>query len=824
MLRTGPTSTGIEKSGDGPWSGFIPAFRRALTDLWDAVSWRITDARAVAIQRDFRQIGKLVIEAIAEDSTVGDTAASIIQRSFQTTAKAIGLRGATLNEGWVAERASVWADLHAQSMVNGMREAAGFARQWKLAPADAGEWLRQTSGLTQSQVRRMAVAKAKGADLTKFGALLRQDRARVIAEHQAQFSYQQGQRAAYAEVVSRGGRVSRRWVIASSACDKLCRPMAGRTVSPDGLWTLPDGRQVETPVESHPHCRCHEVYTVAGVWKREGPVIQDGPSAPAALAWWVLQKYSPGQARVPAGQRKGGQWVKIAGPKGSFKVRALPGLPVKILSHRIFDHVKKTPQNDSIQLLKQADMGALGERLVQGFLTKTKPPLRVGSLNNSRNNEAADLVYDHRIIEVKGGNAANTKGAQQWRVTHDQKLSAREEAYVARFPKAQQPRVKADLRRKKQVDAIQRKYELADKLTKRYGVQFKTETWTLIVNTKTKRADLFSFAGICETIKWNKANLKNNYRGSLAFSGWTAGIDAPVRADQAHKLRGVRKAEDEDVEKYSPSQPRDRRGRFAGGIGIPMTGGAGSRLDSSVGAGKGTPASACAAVSAKARGDLKKQGISTENANVVVKKMEGRTGGWYDRERGEIVLRADIEAGLKSKDPELRKVCESAVVHETIHSGTWATQEKFEMTTRDPILQTASAQLDEAITEHKARRMVHGEKADVVKIAADWHAKAKATKSLISYGYEDQVAILDAVGKSGGAKWQQALFKASPTARVLMFGKALQQDFLRDPAVPKSLKADLKGDLKNVKYWADQGLEFADLYRKSKAAWAKKVF
>lgn len=46
------------------------------------------------------------------------------------------------------------------------------------------------------------------------------------------------------------------WAAEPDACEEICKPMDGTTAPLDGKWTLPGGRQVTYPAESHPRCRC----------------------------------------------------------------------------------------------------------------------------------------------------------------------------------------------------------------------------------------------------------------------------------------------------------------------------------------------------------------------------------------------------------------------------------------------------------------------------------------------------------------------------------------------------------------------------------------
>lgn len=519
-LRVRP-AVGVEKS-DGPWTSFESAYRRAVLLFWKDLVSRLTFAKSAAVRDDFREVGRLVVQSLFSNDPVAPVSARIITRAFTDTADRIGLSRAAMNDRWLSLKTSIWRDITAQSTVNGMRDAAALARKWKLSDSQTSNWLRDTAGLTPSQVKRMATARLSGQDTKRFGESLRKQRAALIAEHQSQWSYQQGQRAAYIEVQRRGGTVTRTWVTASNPCDRLCLPMRGRSIGPDATWALPDGREVETPVESHPHCRCKELYKVTGVTKTEP--LPEGPVSAFWVDYFITKKFNAGQPRHPAGTPQGGQWLRIAGAKGkTVRAVTLEGLPITISSRRHFNMATREPQLDSQQLAFQIEMGDLMERVTQSFIRK-KYGRRVGrlsdpSINTGFNNDATDLVFDHRLLEVKGGNAANVKDAQKWRITVDQTRPARlrnatPEQMARHWDRARQ-------------DAVERKYALADRLSKKLGVRFGLESWYGIVNTTTRKVDIYRKEGVFKETRWTDKQLE--FMGSVSFTGWTAGVDAQIR-------------------------------------------------------------------------------------------------------------------------------------------------------------------------------------------------------------------------------------------------------------------------------------------------------
>lgn len=55
------------------------------------------------------------------------------------------------------------------------------------------------------------------------------------------------------------GNARKVWVLGwEHPCAELCEPMDGKAVEINKTWTLPNGKKVMTPNESHPQCRCYQ--------------------------------------------------------------------------------------------------------------------------------------------------------------------------------------------------------------------------------------------------------------------------------------------------------------------------------------------------------------------------------------------------------------------------------------------------------------------------------------------------------------------------------------------------------------------------------------
>lgn len=161
--------------------------------------------------------------------------------------------------------------------------------------------------------------------------------------------------------------------------------------------------------------------------------------------------------------------------------------------------------------LAKHESGSIGERVVlswlhsQGF-KDAKP------LNEERNNFAADMIHDHRIIEIKTGLVSNRKDAQKWRLTIGEP-GAKEKAWLAKAS----PKAKAKWNARKQAMITERKQALLAQLQKQTGKKVKPGTITVLLDPDRKVADIFVFEGWHDSIRWRSEQSQAAYRGTVQY-------------------------------------------------------------------------------------------------------------------------------------------------------------------------------------------------------------------------------------------------------------------------------------------------------------------
>lgn len=161
--------------------------------------------------------------------------------------------------------------------------------------------------------------------------------------------------------------------------------------------------------------------------------------------------------------------------------------------------------------LSKLETGSVGEKVVIAYL-KSKGFGDARSTNVKVNNFAVDLVHDHEAFEVKAGLVSNGKSAQQWRATIGQPGKA-ETAWL----KKASPEAKRAWNEKKGQEILKRKQDALAKLSKQLGRKVKGNTYTVILNPDTKRADLFAFSGFHLRIPWGSAQAKAGYLGTYSY-------------------------------------------------------------------------------------------------------------------------------------------------------------------------------------------------------------------------------------------------------------------------------------------------------------------
>jgi hypothetical protein len=173
-----------------------------------------------------------------------------------------------------------------------------------------------------------------------------------------------------------------------------------------------------------------------------------------------------------------------------------------------------TPTDASTKISKQL-AGAIGEEIVIKYL-QSKGFADAGHLadfvGSERNNLPVDLVHDHRVVEVKTGQSSNSASAQQWRLTIGEP-GPKEKEMLANMSDED----KSAWNAQKQADIHKRKDEEIAKLSKELGYKIKSSTMTVILDPKTKTADLYEFDGFHDRIGWTSDTAKKGFIGSFSY-------------------------------------------------------------------------------------------------------------------------------------------------------------------------------------------------------------------------------------------------------------------------------------------------------------------
>lgn len=149
---------------------------------------------------------------------------------------------------------------------------AGTARSFANAvpPAVIAEEIKGSIGLNDRQARALSNFRSKlekdGTSPGKVAKLaegyekrLLDQRAIMIARTETRFASNAAQQGVWEEARDDGllpKNAKRVWVVDGNPCPKICEPMNMVAVGIDEPWTLPDGREVDTPTSSHPNCFC----------------------------------------------------------------------------------------------------------------------------------------------------------------------------------------------------------------------------------------------------------------------------------------------------------------------------------------------------------------------------------------------------------------------------------------------------------------------------------------------------------------------------------------------------------------------------------------
>ena len=233
-------------------------------------------------------------------------------------------------------------------------------------------------------------------------------------------------------------------------------------------------------------------------------------SYPRKESYFATCERDEGGQCVESGQAGSGgkQEEKRPKEKRDKKTPAyVPSVKIKPTKKRAFEGKQVAVKNP---LGKQA-AGKIGEEVLIAYLQsigrKDARPM-----NTDRNNFPIDMLQDHETIEGKTGQAGNSSGAQQWRLTLGEP-GKEEKAWLKKASKEEKAKWNAE----KQKKIHERKEVERKKLEKELGRPVKAATMTVILNADTKTADLYKFEGWHDRVAWNSDMAKKAYIGSFTY-------------------------------------------------------------------------------------------------------------------------------------------------------------------------------------------------------------------------------------------------------------------------------------------------------------------
>ena len=213
------------------------------------------------------------------------------------------------------------------------------------------------------------------------------------------------------------------------------------------------------------------------------------------------------QPRASKGSPIGGQWVSKGG--GGLSTTP-PKVQVRLTrtSKVAFDGAQREPG----EKLSKLETGELGEAIAVEFL-KSQGHADAGLLNGEFNNFPVDLVHDHEVLEVKTGLASNSRSAHQWRATIGQP-GPKESAWL----KSVSPEEKSAWNARKSEMILERKQAVVSSFSDAAGRKVKGKTLGVILDTKSKVADVYVLDGFHSRVGWNSDTARNGYVGSYQYA------------------------------------------------------------------------------------------------------------------------------------------------------------------------------------------------------------------------------------------------------------------------------------------------------------------
>lgn len=224
---------------------------------------RTFKAIQVGVKRAFAKAVKAlpinILSATGADGALDVLESSLPKLIESPLAKAF-VAGAEIGEDRVPKRRALAAKKKGANVEGGYSfdEANEQAAKW--ARAHAAELAKGLTKTTRKAIREAVANSFEDPDApnlydTIAGILGDEDRANVIAHHEAMNAVHEGQRAAWDDAIANGWldeKAKRRWIATPGACDE-CADLHGELATMDG--TYPGG--IEGPPK-HVNCMCDE--------------------------------------------------------------------------------------------------------------------------------------------------------------------------------------------------------------------------------------------------------------------------------------------------------------------------------------------------------------------------------------------------------------------------------------------------------------------------------------------------------------------------------------------------------------------------------------
>ena len=201
--------------------------------------------------------------------------------------------------------------------------------------------------------------------------------------------------------------------------------------------------------------------------------------------------------------------------RSKIKPKVVPGREDEVVT-RLVEYTDGTPFDGKPVKQKtkwsKQKTGRVAENVMEQYLRQYEGWDDAAHANSKRSNFPVDLTYDHMVVEVKGGSAANLPKSQQWRLTIGE-MSDKEKAEFARMSGGDKAKANA----LKQKAILERKAAAMDEMSRRTGKKVGARTMTAVVDADTRTVDIYSFDGFHQRIDWTSDMAREGYIGTFGF-------------------------------------------------------------------------------------------------------------------------------------------------------------------------------------------------------------------------------------------------------------------------------------------------------------------